>query len=134
MDEKAYKLLSLPSIEFEYGDIDFFNEKTIDKGQEGFRYNGLTGEKIDEWVGDEYIIIGYDCTAGCGPDPYIVKSDDPNLPVYWLMTDGGDWSNPELICDVLDNNLMDYIGYWQEKYYRNGFCDGIELIVEYLDK
>ena len=28
----------------------------------------------------------------------------------------------------LDDNYLDYIGYWNEKYYRNGFCDGIELI------
>jgi hypothetical protein len=28
----------------------------------------------------------------------------------------------------LDDNIMDYICYWNEKYYRNGFCDGVELI------
>lgn len=28
----------------------------------------------------------------------------------------------------LDDNVMDYIGYLNEKYLRNGFCDGIELI------
>ena len=33
--------------------------------------------------------------------------------------------------DLLKDRLyfMDYIGYWNEKYFRNGFCDGIELIV-----
>ena len=30
--------------------------------------------------------------------------------------------------DLLDENFMDYILYWNEKYYRNGFCDGVELI------
>ena len=25
--------------------------------------------------------------------------------------------------DLLDENFMDYIFYWNEKYYRNGFCD-----------
>ena len=30
--------------------------------------------------------------------------------------------------DILDNNFFDYISYWNEKYYRNGFCDGVELI------
>ena len=29
----------------------------------------------------------------------------------------------------LDNNFMDYIDYWNEKYFRNGFCDGMELIM-----
>ncbi len=28
----------------------------------------------------------------------------------------------------LDENFMDYIFYWNEKYYRNGFCDGVQLI------
>ena len=30
--------------------------------------------------------------------------------------------------ELLDNNLFDYISYWNEKYYRNGFCDGVQLI------
>ena len=30
--------------------------------------------------------------------------------------------------DRLDKNFIDYICYWNEKYYRNGFCDGVELI------
>lgn len=28
----------------------------------------------------------------------------------------------------LDENFMDYIDYWNEKYYRNGFADGVQLI------
>ena len=30
--------------------------------------------------------------------------------------------------NILDDNFMDYIGYWNEKYYRNGFVGGIQLI------
>ena len=30
--------------------------------------------------------------------------------------------------DLLDNNFFDYISYWNEKYYRNGFVDGVQLI------
>ncbi len=33
----------------------------------------------------------------------------------------------------LDDNVMDYIGYWNEKYFRFGFCDDIELISGCLD-
>ena len=29
----------------------------------------------------------------------------------------------------LDDNFSDYIGYWSEKYYRNGFVDGIQMII-----
>lgn len=31
--------------------------------------------------------------------------------------------------DLLDKNFFDYITYWNEKYYRNGFCDGVEIII-----
>lgn len=34
----------------------------------------------------------------------------------------------------LDDNFLDYLGYWNEKYYRNGFCDGIELVGSSLNK
>lgn len=30
--------------------------------------------------------------------------------------------------DLLDDNFTDYLCYWNEKYYRNGFCDGVQLI------
>lgn len=29
----------------------------------------------------------------------------------------------------LDDNFLDYLGYWNEKYYRNGFVDAIQLIM-----
>ena len=28
----------------------------------------------------------------------------------------------------LDDNILDHMNYWFEKYYRNGFCDAVELI------
>lgn len=30
--------------------------------------------------------------------------------------------------NILDDNFLDYLGYWNEKYYRNGFCDGVQII------
>ena len=30
--------------------------------------------------------------------------------------------------DKLNNNFMDYLCYWNEKYYRNGFVDGVQII------
>lgn len=35
--------------------------------------------------------------------------------------------------DVLYDNFIDYLGYWNEKYYRNGFCDGVQLIIGCCD-
>ena len=30
--------------------------------------------------------------------------------------------------ELLDRNYIDYITYWNEKYYRNGFVDGVQMI------
>ena len=30
--------------------------------------------------------------------------------------------------EELDKNYMDYLDYWNEKYYRNGFADVIDLL------
>ena len=29
--------------------------------------------------------------------------------------------------NLLDDNLLDYIYYWNEKYYRSGFVDGMRM-------
>ena len=31
--------------------------------------------------------------------------------------------------DILNDNFFDYISYWNEKYYRNGFVDGSQLVM-----
>ncbi len=36
--------------------------------------------------------------------------------------------------DRLDKNFIDYLCYWNEKYYRNGFVDGSQLVMGYFDK
>ena len=43
-------------------------------------------------------------------------------------------NNVKKQLDNLDENFMDYLCYWNEKYYRNGFCDSIELIIGCIDK
>ena len=35
--------------------------------------------------------------------------------------------------DKLDENYLDYIGYWNDKYYRAGFGDCLNLIIMSLD-
>ena len=34
----------------------------------------------------------------------------------------------------LDDNFSDYVGYWNEKYYRNGFVDGARIIIGCLEE
>ena len=36
--------------------------------------------------------------------------------------------------DQLDKNFMDYLCYWNEKYYRNCFVDGSQLVMGCFDK
>lgn len=31
--------------------------------------------------------------------------------------------------NVLDDNFLDYLEYWNEKYYRNGFVDGSQIAI-----
>ena len=33
----------------------------------------------------------------------------------------------------LDDNFLDYCDYWNEKYYRNGFVDGSQLVIWCLE-
>lgn len=34
--------------------------------------------------------------------------------------------------ELLDRNFMDYLEYWNEKYYRCGFIDGAQLVMRCL--
>lgn len=36
--------------------------------------------------------------------------------------------------NILGDNFLDYLSYWNEKYYRNGFCDGVQLVGGCLEK
>ena len=36
--------------------------------------------------------------------------------------------------ELIHKNFIDYITYWNEKYYRSGFRDGIEIIIGCLKK
>lgn len=31
--------------------------------------------------------------------------------------------------EKLDENILDYLCYWNEKFYRNGFVDGVQMII-----
>lgn len=36
--------------------------------------------------------------------------------------------------NILDKAFMDYLAYWNEKFYRNGFVDGVEIVVGCIKK
>lgn len=35
--------------------------------------------------------------------------------------------------EKLDYNFMDYFDYWTEKYFRNGFVDGVQIIINCMN-
>lgn len=38
------------------------------------------------------------------------------------------------LLDSLDKNFLDYLCYWNEKYYRNGFVDGSQIAMGCFEK
>jgi hypothetical protein len=36
--------------------------------------------------------------------------------------------------DRLDRNFINHISYWNEKYYRNGFVDGVRIVAGCLEE
>ena len=82
----------IDSVNCGLSDIYFFDEDEIEKEQAGFRFNGLTGEPIEDWIGDNYYVIGIDSCCG---DPIITDVSKEELPIYNMFHD--DWSTLTLI-------------------------------------
>lgn len=36
--------------------------------------------------------------------------------------------------EKLDENLLEYLCYWNEKFYRNGFVDGVQMIMGCIEE
>lgn len=81
-------------------EIYLYDKDEIEEAQAGYRYNGLTGEVIEDWIGDEYIVIGNDSCCG---DPIIVKVDEEELPIYNMFHD--DWDSLQKISNSFEEFL-----------------------------
>ena len=135
-DEVYDAINDLEMISLNLGEIEFFSRNEIDEAQKGFRFNPNTNEIINDWIGNNYIIIGYDCTAGFGPEPLIIKIDNPDYPIYWLMTDGGDWEKPIKVADSLTifttayKKLLDYKTLLESNSLTAEECNSLILEIE----
>ena len=76
----------------------FYNKDDIGEGQIGYRCNA-DYVKLDDWIGDNYFVIGYEIILG---DLILVNVDDSKLPIYSLVRD--DFS----ICYKISNSIEDY--------------------------
>jgi len=83
----------IDDIEIGISDIHLFSEDEIEDAQIGYSIDEDDND-IEEWIGEEYLVIGVD--SACG-DPIIVKTDEEQLPIYSMFHD--DWDSLELIAD-----------------------------------
>ena len=102
LKENNYNVFKLKEREqIEIIDADYFN-----KAQEGFRFDPLKNEPIDDWntlVGENYYVIGFDTDLG---DPIIADAGTEGFPIYYMMHD--DWESLEKVANSFDefiNNL-----------------------------
>ena len=95
----------LKSVDLGLSDILIFEKDEIEKEQIGYRYTGLPGEgePIEDWIGEDYVVIGLDSCCG---DPIIAKVDEDELPIYFMHHD--DWSSLQLIATSFEQfiNLL----------------------------
>lgn len=94
--EKVFNI-DINNIEIGLSDIHIYGKDEIEEAQAGYRYNGLTGEPIEDWIGDEYIVIGNDSCCG---DPIIAKIDEEELPIYSMFHDN--WVSLQIIANSLE--------------------------------
>lgn len=83
-------------IEMGVNNFYLYPREEFDEAQKGYRIDS-DGNPIEDWIGDEYYIIGYD---SCEGDPIIVNAKDERVPVYTMCHD--DWSTLELIVDTYE--------------------------------
>ncbi len=81
------------------GEIYLFSKENLLKEQIGYVYD-YQKNIINEWIGINFVIIGYDSTCG---DPIIMDSNYKQLPIYTMQHD--DWSTLKPISDSYDEFL-----------------------------
>ncbi len=78
------------------GEIYLYDKNEIADAQIGYRLYP-DGRKIEDWLGDEYFVIGNDSTCG---DPIFINVTEKNYPVYYMFHD--DWDSAMKVADSLE--------------------------------
>lgn len=91
---------NIETVEVGISDFYLYPKNEIIEAQAGFRYNAETKELIKDWIGDNYMVIGYDSAGG---DPFITDVSSTELPVFTMIHD--DWSSLEKITDSFENYI-----------------------------
>lgn len=91
--------ININDVKIGVSEIHLYLKDELEKAQIGYRVDN-NGNKIEEWIGDNYIVIGKDYCCG---DPIIMDISDGKLPVYNMFHD--DWNSLQKIAD----NFEQYI-------------------------
>ena len=78
------------------GEIYLYDKDEIADAQIGYRVYP-DGRKIEDWLGDEYFVVGNDSTCG---DPIFINVSEKDFPVYYMFHD--DWDSVMKVADSLE--------------------------------
>ena len=89
----------------------------------------MNNSKFNDILKDWFIFreSSFDISNDIEDKKHIIYLDD----FYEKILENVPQKNQEIIKEqfkLIDENVLDYITYCNEKYYINGFCDGIKLI------
>ena len=84
---------NINDVEIGLSEIHLYSKEEIKEAQLGYSVNS-DGNKITDWLGDNYVVIGNDSCCG---DPIITDIFNEKLPVYIMFHD--DWDSLRQIAD-----------------------------------
>ena len=94
---KSFFDIEPKSINIGFGGIELSDEDSLEQCQLGFVIDDK-GHKIEDWFGDNFIVVGFETGLG---DPIYVEITKTDVKFYFMMHD--DWSSSELIANSIDD-------------------------------
>jgi len=73
----------------DYGEVEIFGAETLVRGQDGYSYNPVTEEAIEDWDPDMVVI------ASASGDPFCLDLSREDSPVYFAFHGEGEWDFSE---------------------------------------
>ena len=80
----------------EYGSIDLYGAHELLDAQNGYSFNPVTNEKIDDWP-ENFIVI-----ASCEADPFCIDCTRDNSPVFYAAHGMGEWNFDEAFSSLIE--------------------------------
>lgn len=69
----------------EYGELEIYGAESLISGQDGYSYNPVTKENIEDWNPDFLVI------ASAWGDPFCIDTAQENSPVYFAFHGEDEW-------------------------------------------